>query len=271
MLTPGFYPDVLEADYHADRESLSVSGAKVLLKAPALFRWQQDHPVHKDVFDFGSAAHALVLGRGMESIYVAPFDDWKTKAAQVEKATGRADGLSVILPSDWLIVCDMADQLASHSKAMELLADGEPEVSAYAPDDETGVLRRCRFDLLGTGLLTDYKTTICSEPREFVRSAARFGYHMQHPWYLDLARDLGHPARGFVFIAQEKAAPYLVTVIELPPELVLAGRERNAAALQRFRDCREIDLWPGYVPSDRIATADAPAWALNNYDMEMTA
>ncbi len=32
------------ADYHADRKSLSVSGAKVLLKAPALFRWQHDNP-----------------------------------------------------------------------------------------------------------------------------------------------------------------------------------------------------------------------------------
>lgn len=268
---PGFYPDIPEADYHADRYSLSVSGAKVLLKAPALFRWQQENPVHKDVFDFGSAAHALVLDRGIESIYVAPYDDWKTRPAQEERRLARESGLSVILPSEWLTVCDMADRLASHRKAMELLKDGAPEVSAYALDDDTGVMRRCRFDLLGTDLLSDYKTTICSEPRDFVRSAARFGYHMQHPWYLDMARDLGHPGRGFLFIAQEKTAPYLVTVIELPPELVEAGRDRNRAALQRFRDCTETDLWPGYIPDDQIATAPAPGWALTNYDMEMTA
>ena len=43
----GFHEAIPEAEYHADRDSLSVSGAKTLLKAPAIFRHQQDHPVHK--------------------------------------------------------------------------------------------------------------------------------------------------------------------------------------------------------------------------------
>ena len=256
---PGFYPDIPEAEYHSDRDSLSVSGAKVLLKAPALFRWQQDNPVHKDVFDFGSAAHALVLGAGMESIYVAPFADWKTKAAQ-------AMGLSPILPSDWLKVCDMADVLSSHRLATRLLSEGQPEVSAYALDEATGVVRRGRFDWLGAEILTDYKTAISSEPTAFVKAAANFGYHMQAAWYADLAADLDHPSAAFAFIVQEKEAPYIVTVIELPPELVDIGRARNCRALERFRDCTETGLWPGYVPDDTFAQPAAPRWAL--YDQE---
>lgn len=262
----GFRPGIPEAEYHSDRNSLSVSGAKVILKAPALFRWQQDHPVHKDVFDFGSAAHALVLGVGIESIYVAPFADWKTKAAQTEKKLAQESGLSPILPADWLKVCDMADVLSSHHLASQLLSEGRPEVSAYAVDEPTGVMRRCRFDWLGDEILTDYKTAASAEPNAFVKAAANNDYHMQHAWYLDLAANLGHPAAAFAFIVQEKEPPYLVTVIELPPELIDVGRSRNRRALERYRDCTESGLWPGYIPNDTFAQPPAPHWAL--YDQE---
>lgn len=280
MKTPGFYPDIPEADYHADQDSLSVSGAKVLLsKSPAHFRHQLNHPQHKDAFDFGSAAHALVLGRGMESIYVAPYDDWTkrkgpeggVKYTTDEKRIAREDGLSPILAADWLTVCDMADELSRHRKAMDLLSEGQPEVSAYIEDAETGVTLRCRYDWLRTDLAVDYKSAVSSKPSEFIRAAVNFGYHQQHSWYLDLGQELGHTMRGFVFIAQEKTAPYVVTVIELPPELVEAGRDRNRVAIERFRDCTDTNLWPGYVPDDRIATHDAPRWAFDTTDLQESA
>lgn len=261
-ITPGFYPDVPEADYHNDRTSLSHSGAKEILRSPEHYRWRLDHPEHKDVFDFGSAAHALVLDRGIESIYVAPFDNWQTKLAQTERKLAREDGLSPILPKDWAVVCDMAEKLAGHSLAMDLLSEGQPEVSAYAIHTPTGVLRRCRFDYLTDEFGVDYKSTVTSEPHAFVRNAATLKYHVQHPWYLDLARDLGHQLRGFLFIAQEKEAPYTVTVIELPAALVEAGRVLTEIALERYAAAIKSDRWPGYRPDDVVATGPAPGWAL---------
>lgn len=265
MPDPGFHDDLPEADYHADRDSLSVSGAKVMLKAPALFRYQQDNPVHKDVFDFGSAAHALVLGVGAEIVEIQA-DDWRTKLVQAARDDAREEGLVPLLSKDYLRVREMADALSSHRLATRLLSEGRPEVSAYAPDGATGVMRRGRFDWLGSTILTDYKTAASSEPNAFVKAAANFGYHMQAAWYTDLARDLGHPADAFAFIVQEKEAPYLVTVIELPAELVEVGRDRNRRALERFRDCTESGYWPGYVPDDTFAQPAAPRWAL--YDQE---
>lgn len=260
-LLPGLHDDVPEADYHADRESLSVSGAKLLLKAPALYRHRLDNPEHRDVFDVGSAAHALVLGVGnpIRVIYAA---DWRGKDAREERDHARANGETPLLEKDYKRVQAMADELSSHRLAMRLLSEGRPEVSAYAVDEATGVMRRARFDWLGASILTDYKSAATSEPGAFVRAAANFGYHMQAAWYADLARDLGHPAEAFAFIAQEKEPPYLVTVIELPADLVDVGRLRNRAALERFRDCQESGVWPGYVPDDTFATPTAPAWAL---------
>lgn len=269
----GMHPDVPEAEYHAHQGSLSHSGAKAILKAPALFDYQRKHPVFKKVFDFGTAAHALVLGRGMESVYVAPFDDWiKRKGPEggaqyttTERDIAREDGLSPILPKDWEVVCDMADALSSHRKAMELLSVGEPEVSAWARDEETGVLMRCRYDWRRPKIGVDYKQTSIeggADPAAFVRAAVKLGYHTQQDWYCHVAEILGDPLDGFGFIVQEANPPYLVTVVELPQELVDLARQRNRLARQMFRDCTESGVWPGYVPDDQIARPDAPAWAL---------
>ncbi len=266
----GLHPGIDEAEYHAHPGSLSVSGAKVLLKAPALYRWQQDHPVHRDVFDFGSAAHALVLGRGMESIYVAPYDDWTRRKGPEggvayttdEKRIGQEDGLSVILPKEWQVVCDMADALSSHRLAMRLLSDGEPEVSAFCIDEPTGVMRRSRIDWLGATYIADFKTTADSDPTVLGASGAKWGYEMQAAWYLDIARDLGHPADAFGFIFQMKEPPYLVSVVEFDDDSIERGRRRNRRALQIYRDCAESGLWPGFQADGEITTIRVPNWAL---------
>lgn len=264
----GFVYDMPEADYHADRESLSVSGAKVLLKAPALFKWQQEHPPYKDVWEFGSAVHALVLKRGMEEIYVAPFDDWKTRAAQAERKIARENRWSPILPSEWEQACEMEAALRRHSLAAQLLSEGKPEVSAYAIDEPTGVIRRGRFDWLHPNVIVDYKTAASAEPGAFAGSAAKVGYHMQAAWYLDLARDLGHPAEAFAFIAQEKEPPYLVTVVELDDAAIQRGRELNRQALERFRDCTESGIWPGYQADTTYARVSLPRWAFYDNDTQ---
>jgi hypothetical protein len=266
MPEPGFYPDIPEADYHGDRDSLSVSGAKTLLRAPALFRYEQDHPVHKDVFDFGTAAHALVLGVGADLV-IHEYDAekvrspkatnaWKDQQAEVRKAGG-----VLLLPEEHDVVQAMADELSGHKLAMDLLSDGQPEVSAYAPDEHTGIMRRCRYDWLRDDLGVDYKSCADASPGGFGRAVAAFGYHQQHPWYLDLARDLGQPLKGFVFIAQMKTPPYLIGIYELEPEAVAVGRDLNRRALERFRDCRDSGLWPGFVPNDQITPIDIPRWA----------
>ena len=253
---PGFYDDIPEAEYHADPDSLSVSGAKVLLKAPALFQWQRTHPVHKDVFDIGSAAHALVLGAGAP-LEVVDADSWRSKSAQAIRDAARAQGLTPILEADHRRVIAMADALSAHTLAMRLLSDGKPEVSAYCEDEATGVTRRARFDWLGSSILTDYKTAATVDPRDLAGrygAVKKWGYDQQAAWYLDIARDLGHPAKAFAFIFQAKEPPYLVTVAQVPEDALWEARQRNATALQRFRDCTEAGVWPGYLPDTAFAS-----------------
>ncbi|WP_370291546.1 PD-(D/E)XK nuclease-like domain-containing protein [Nocardioides sp.] len=264
--------DIPEHEYHADRTSLSQSGAKILLdEGPAAFRWQQDHPRVSDAFDFGHAAHKHVLGVGAE-IVVHEYDTAKVKSPRAtsawkeQQAEVRERGGILLLPDEWAVVEAMATKLREHTTAMRLLAEGEPEVSIYAEDSATGVLRRGRVDWLHPTMCVDYKTTAGTvHPKALAGrygTVRRFHYDQQVAWYLDLLRDHGHPAEDFAFIFQSKTAPYDVTVALVPESELYEARDRNAEALRIFAACTASGEWPGPVRPDSwaVLSLDRPTY-----------
>lgn len=258
--------DMPEHEYHA-HPAFSQSGAKVLLKSPARFKWERDNPVHRDVFDEGSAAHRLVLGVGAD-IYVVPAESWRTNDSKMQQAEARRNGLVPVLPETYERVAAMADKLSEHSLAMQLLSAGDPEVSLFHTDPATGVKIRGRFDFLGAVIASDYKTTAKEDPQAFGRSVADFGYHMQAAWYLDLLEAVGLPRQAFAFIVQSKTPPYDVFVSDLTDAAIQRGRELNRRAIERFRDCTASGLWPSPVRDDAWITTDLPRWAYYDNEIE---
>ncbi|MFD7066107.1 PD-(D/E)XK nuclease-like domain-containing protein [Streptomyces sp. NPDC059913] len=268
-IEPGIYPDLPMEQYHADRASLSSSGARKLLapSCPALFRHEQDNPQPpKRTFDMGNAAHRLVLGDGPELVAVeAP--DWRTKAAREERDAVRAAGGVPLLADEYDQVQAMADAIRRHPVASALFApdSGRPEVSVFWEDGPTGIRRRARFDWLphpraGRLIIPDYKTCRSAEPTALARAVDEYGYHCQDDWYRAAARAAGladDPA--FVFVCQEKTAPYLVTVIELDAAARRIGAAKNRRAVETFARCTETGHWPGY--SDDITYLSLPTWA----------
>lgn len=263
-MRPGIYPTLDEATYHADPDSLSQSGAKLLLStSPKRFQWHQANPKPPtDAMLLGSATHSIVLGVGAE---IAVFDaaSWRGKEASAFKEAAMAAGQIPLLTEDKKRVDAMAEELAQHELAQALLTEGEPECSLFAEDPETGVLRRGRFDLL-SDIGVDYKTSRDSGPKEWKRSLANFGYHQQDAWYSDLAADLGRPLRGFVFVVQATEPPYEVNTYQVVARAVARGRELNQRALQMYRDCTEAGVWPAATTD--ITPIDLPGWAY--YDEE---
>lgn len=271
--------DMPEDQYHADPVpggSLSSTGARKLLppSCPARFRYEQDHPVHKDVFDFGTAAHQLVLRKG-KPLAVLDAEDWRGKAAREWREAVRAEGSVPLLTAEHQQVQAMAAAIREHPLASALLCRGDvmAEQSYFWPDPEYGIWRRARLDSFRQGgdggrlIITDYKTTASADPASFAKSVANYGYHQQAAWYLD-AVDGCHGATtdaAFLFVAQEKAPPYLVTVCELDGDAIRAGDALNRAAMERYRDCTESGLWPGYQHDD-IALISLPAWAVRAYE-----
>jgi hypothetical protein len=266
---PGIH-DMDNETYHSHRYALSSSGARLLLppSCPALFRHAQDNPPEpKKTFDLGTAAHKLVLGEGPDLVRV-DADKWMTNAVKAEVAAIRAEGGIPLKPAEYEQVHAMADALRRHPVASVLFdpARGKPEQSLFWRDRPTGVMRRARLDWLpdarsGRLIIPDYKTCRSAEPSALSRAVEEFGYHQQDDWYRAAARalNLADDSAAFVFVCQEKTAPYLVTVVEMDAEARRIGAARNRRALEVFAECTESGVWPGY--SDEIAYLSLPTWA----------
>lgn len=265
-IEPGLHADMPDAEYHAQHDYLSVSGAKKLLppSCPAKFKAQQGLEFHKQTFDLGKAAHAKVLGKGADVVVVDALD-WRSKDAREQRDAAYAEGKTPLLVAEAAQVDAMAASLAAHPFAGILFGDGEPEVSAFWTDAATGVQCRARFDWLpqkvdGKRLIVpDLKTALSAEPTEFARSAARFHYAMQDQWYCDAITALGideDPA--FLFVVIEKEPPWIVTVGQLTEDDKKLGRALNDKARRIYAECLAADEWPTY--SSEVADFALPSY-----------
>lgn len=261
----GIYPDIPEDMYHADRASLSVSGAKLLLPpgCPALFRERMDNPPPpKPEFNFGSLVHKLVLGKGAE-IEVIDAPDYRTKAAREARDQAHAAGKIPALVDEIERARVMAQRVREHPVAGALFAQGEAEVAMYATDPESGVRLRGRADWIRADSIVDYKTSSTANPDELVRLFWSYGYHMQAAWYIDVCELAGVIVEPeFVFVVQEKTPPYLVTVVRYDAEAITEGRRLNRQAIRLYAECVESGVWPGYT--DSVVSLSLPRWALTD-------
>lgn len=267
--------DLPEHIYHADRlpvgPSLSSTMAKTLLRAggPARLRHLLDTPPARSrAYDFGTAAHARILGRGQETTVID--GDRRTKAVREQIADAEASGLIVLRPEEQQAITDMAEALLRHPVAGELLTAGagRPEVSMLARDARTGRWTRGRIDFLaGRQLIVDYKTGVDASPHAFERAAWRYGYHVQAAHYLRLARQLQlvEDEAAYLLIVQEKSAPYLPAVYQLDEPLLEHGLAEVERAITAWDEALALGEWPGIAPGPHLLRL--PDWATTTTDL----
>lgn len=262
----GIYPGIPDTVYHADHSSLSSSGARTLLKpgGPALFAHARSQPPSTtDAFDLGHAVHTQILGVGGEFVDVG-FDAWTTKAAKEARDAEREAGRIPLRSSDFRRVMAMSEAVLAHPLAGLLFTDGDPELSVYTHDAETGIRLRTRPDWLpkieaGPPMIVDFKTAASAAPDEFARSTAKYGYHFQAAWYIDQLAAAGIGDAQFLFVVADKNPPHLVSVFELAPEAIALGREQTRKAIDRYANCLETGRWPGIA--EVIHRINLPTWA----------
>lgn len=262
-----------ETTYHADTETLSASGAKVLLgKRPP--------SPDGEALAFGRLVHIVILEPDRLDSYAVLDPDVIGVKANGDKADNptatkawkdavfeaKRDGLTVIAPKMLAKAHAMAAAVRNHPEAGRLLtAATEHEVSAYA-DHPTGARVRARFDLIGPGFIADIKTTRDADPETFGRTMHGFMYHVSAANYIDIARANGLTVDRFDLIAVEKeptpGGDYRVSVLELHSDAVDRGRELMAEACERWLALgKRIDL-PSY--GDGRHVIDLPPYAYDD-------
>ncbi|WP_245500129.1 PD-(D/E)XK nuclease family protein [Rhizobium leguminosarum] len=288
VTAPGLYR-MSEAAYHADpapAPSLSRSIAeKLLLESPLHARaahprlTKQDPTEEKNsrTREIGSAGHALLLRQPTE-IAVLDYDDFKSKAAQADRAAAQARGAIPMLTVDYeksVAMVGKARALLSKNDhpAIRALADGDDaamnEVTAVWKDRCGDLWARARMDRIhiidGRLTILDYKTTELSvEPAAVAAAVYNKNLHFQDAFYRRAARALfpeidRHELKlDFIFVMQEQDPPFEITVARVDAAGRLIGEKMVSDAFLLWRKCMSDNWWPGYP--DGIVEAEMPAY-----------
>lgn len=272
-------PEILldqPSDLYHQSEGISKHDLDLVNISPAHYKAAKEAPRDEPTtaMQIGTLVHTAILEpHNFEgSFTVAPDCDKRTKDGKAAWEAAEKDaslkGSILVKSADLAMVRRMAEQVSLHRSAKAALeAGGLVEASLYADCPETKVRRRGRPDLISRGnVIIDIKT--CAKGAggraEFAKSVANWRYDVQAAYYLDLARDCGHPKEGFVFIVVEKEAPYAVAVYQLDLESIEAGRRQYKRNLQILSECLEFDEWPAY--SSEVEVISLPKWKLNQIE-----
>ena len=268
---------ISNAEYRK-KEGISSSDLKLMMKSMAKWKYAQDNPEDNDseAFLFGRAYHKLMLEpEDFDNEFaVSPKFDRRTKEgkAAYEVFLKNAEGKEVISEDTYQKLLEM--QMALYNTPfVKLLINGEHEKSFFWKDEVTGIPCKCRPDSFGKikdqYVCVDLKTTNDAETDHFMRDAIKFGYDIQAYHYCQgLENNYKKPFK-FIFIAQEKTAPYLVNVLEADDYFMASGKELCNTLLTQYKECLENDEWPGYMDKNSgINSLSVPAWIKNSLDVD---
>lgn len=241
-------------------------------ESPEKYKWFLEHPVEPTpALTFGQAAHKYILEPDSfdDEFAVAPNVDKRTKAGKDEWAEfcAKNEGKTIISPDDFIQIQEMTEVLKNHPIAYQLLMqDGESEVPLFWTDEDTGERCKVKLDRLkgpGGAVVVDYKTAASAQTDKFNADIYRYGYHLQAAMYTEAVMK----ARGienrpdFIFVVQEKKAPYSVNVIQVTEDVMLNGYDKFRELIGILHECKELDNWYGYNgPFNTINEAYLPGW-----------
>lgn len=268
MIAAGIHPSVPMADYIADPcptpsasahflwEGVSRSWAHARIMHPRLAVVEHDDT---SASDLGSAAHSAVLGG--QTIVLIDAPDWRTKMAREQRDAARAGGEIPVLAKN----ADELDGLVHSARAAFAARGIDPRQSRCEHTliwQEGGVWCRSRPDLISADgeTIIDLKTCADAGPGQWIRrTMLPSGHHMSAAHQLaGLAAVEPGPEREFLFLVQERVAPYACSWVGLSPQLLDLAQRQRQWALAQFAECLATKKWPGYGAATHYA--ECPAW-----------
>jgi len=244
--------------------SLSATALKQLIRSPQHFiQYRLEGSADTEALAFGSAWHTWILQRELfftkyrildESKRPFPDKNYQTKANKewklqfFEQCT--KDKITALTKADWETIQQMADAMMATTEAAELITATRSKFEQNVKWKKRGVEFNGFIDIENEHFLADLKSCVNADPKVFARDIFKFRYDLQGACYSDAvskgARSFGKHL-PFYIIAQEKTAPFAVSVHLLGNEVLDAAYEEMINAVDIFKQCIKDDHWPGYA------------------------
>lgn len=261
-----------ESEYR-QAEGISRSELWRLTESPEKFRWYQEHPEEPtQALIFGQLIHTATLEpeKLLDEFAIAPNVDRRTKAGKEEYAAWMetVGDKTIVSQDDWIKAAEMVSA-QGQSPFVARLLKGEHEQAFFWTDELTGEACKIRVDCLSTieqdgkeqPVIVDYKSTTDASSDAFMRQAINLGYDFQAAMYCEGVEIVTGKKPIFVFIAQEKTAPYAVNIMQADPIFIQRGKDRFRELIGIYHDCKESGNWYGYLGKyGVINNLSLPAW-----------
>ena len=261
-----------EREYRA-MKGVSRSELWKLAESPEKYAYWKEHPEDPTPAQiFGQLVHAATLEPNImgEEFVVAPEVNRRTTEGKATYAEflKENEGKAIVSAEDWAKMLDMIDAQSRVPYVSQLL-NGDHEKPFFWTDDLTGERCKVRVDCLTwatiedvkTPVIVDYKTTLDASTDAFMRQAINLGYDLQAAMYSVGVEQETKCKPIFVFIAQEKAPPYAINIMQADPVFVRRGYDRFRELLGIYHECKESGNWYGYLGKfDMVNNLALPAW-----------
>lgn len=268
------------AQYHADpceQPSLSASMAKILLAESPYKAWYSHSRLNPDYrddrdpkFDYGTAAHAMLLEDDSSNLIIVNADDWRTKAAREAREAANSAGKTAILERHLTAVkrmVEVAHEFIAKSEIADYWPKAESELTSIWLDG--GVWKRSRLDRIthDRSVVMDYKSTTDASPDGFSRQIPRMSYHIQEAFHSDSVEAHGHKRPKFVFLAQAVEPPHECSLHGCDPAMQEIAQAQVARATAIWRECLQTKKWPSY--GGRIHWSVPTAYMMQDHEMHL--
>ena len=268
------------AEYR-QKEGISASDLKKMVKSMKSWKYSKEHPEDEDT-------PSLLFGRAYHKYCLEPYDffnefivsekfDRRTKEGKeaYEQFMKDSEGKQIIDEKMFNTICEMREELYQ-SPIIKKLLFGEHEQSFFWKDEQTGITLKCRpdsfTDIGEEHIIVDLKTVANADTDAFMRDAQKFLYNLQAYHYIDGMKAATGKDYRFVFICQEKTAPYLANVLEADEYFIQDGKYVRDEMLRKYMKCLELDEYPGLMgfkeENTFVNTLTVPAWIKNAMDSE---
>jgi hypothetical protein len=257
LMTPGIY-DIPPEVYH-NSEGISRSGIMELKKSP-LHYWHKYINKHTrepqtNSLQLGNLLHTYILEpHEFEKRYFIAEKISKQTNAGKEKwkeYEAQAQDRQIIFKDTLREVEALTAALDADAQAKELVRSGKNEQSIYWIDDDTGVLCKCRPDILHENMVVDLKSSSDGTWNSFQRDVRKYGYYIQAAMIRDgVKKILNKDINEFIYVVLEVNQPYPIGIYFLNQASLDKGQEEYKKELAKYKHCLENDAWPSYEPME---------------------
>ncbi len=244
---------------HSDYAALpgiNWSTLKAMRESPKAYLHAANNP-RPDTLPFmlGRALHAQVFEPHTFGQHFAVWSDGDRRGAKWKEFAEQHAGRTILKADEFALVNAMAEAVLSDPVAAAYLDGGTHERPITWTDPRTGLACKARPDTViqSRKRLVDLKSTRSIDPRRFGNECARLGYHTQMAHYESgCVQHYGWRPLDVALIAVEKEPPHDVGVFQIMPADRETAADEVAILLERVRECREANRWPGRFDSTQL-------------------